>query len=100
MKLLAHLICVATTLALCNGCTVQKGASTVRSLYDIEVDTIDGETVKLQSYRGKVLLIVNTASKCGFTGQYEGLQALYEEFQDQGLVVMGFPSNDLNKPFL
>ena len=61
------------------------------SLYDFSVRTIDGREQQLDAYRGKTLLIVNVASKCGFTPQYEGLEALYREHQDQGLVVLGFP---------
>ncbi|HVI50065.1 MAG TPA: glutathione peroxidase [Candidatus Sulfotelmatobacter sp.] len=61
------------------------------SLYDIALKTIDGDTVSLGQYAGKVLLIVNVASKCGFTKQYAGLEALYRRFKDRGLVVLGFP---------
>ncbi|QJD29342.1 glutathione peroxidase [Methylococcus geothermalis] len=63
------------------------------NLYDFEVDTIDGETIRLDSYRGKVLLIVNVASRCGFTPQYDGLEALYRRHRDAGLVILGFPCN-------
>lgn len=63
------------------------------SIYDIEVKTITGETQSLSAYKGKVLLIVNTASACGLTPHYKGLQELYENNQDKGLVVLGFPCN-------
>jgi len=64
------------------------------SIYDFQVQDIDGRPVSLQDYRGKVLLIVNVASRCGFTYQYEGLEALYKEYGARGLVVLGFPAND------
>ena len=64
-----------------------------RGLYDLTVTSLAGETVDLDQYRGKVALVVNTASKCGFTKQYEGLQALSESLGDD-VIVLGFPSND------
>ena len=63
------------------------------TVYDFEARTIDGQPVRLDSYRGRVLLIVNTASECGFTPQFAGLEALYKRYTDQGLTVLGFPSN-------
>lgn len=63
------------------------------SIYDFEARSLDGRRVGLADYAGKVLLIVNTASKCGFTPQYAGLERLYERYRDRGLVVLGFPCN-------
>ena len=63
------------------------------SIYDFSAETNAGEETPLSAYRGQVMLIVNTASKCGFTPQYEGLEALHEEFASKGLAVLGFPCN-------
>ena len=63
------------------------------SIYDIEVKDIDGQTQQLEKYKGRVMLIVNVASKCGYTGQYAGLQKLHEEYAQRGLSILGFPCN-------
>ena len=67
------------------------------SIYDFEVNTISGKQVPLESYKDKVLLIVNTASKCGFTPQFTGLEALYKELHEEGLEILGFPCNQFLK---
>ena len=63
------------------------------SIYDFKVSARDGSQVDLSEYKGKPLVIVNTASKCGLTPQFEGLEALYQEFKDDGLTIIGFPCN-------
>ncbi len=63
------------------------------SLYDFDARTLEGQPVSLADYRDKVLLIVNTASKCGFTPQYEGLEALFRKHKDEGFAILGFPCN-------
>ena len=67
------------------------------SVYDFEALSIEGKTASLSSQRGKVLLIVNTASACGFTPQFGGLETLWKTYRDRGLVVLGFPSNEFGK---
>jgi glutathione peroxidase len=64
------------------------------SVYEFTMNSIDGQPMPLAKFEGKVMLIVNVASKCGFTPQYEGLEAVYEKYKDQGLVIVGFPANN------
>jgi len=67
------------------------------SIYDFKVRDIKGQETELSTLRGKVLLIVNTASRCGYTPQYQGLEQLYQQYREQGLVVLGFPCNQFGK---
>jgi len=66
---------------------------TMQNIYDFKVNTIEGKETTLELYKGKVMLIVNVASKCGYTSQYDGLEALYKKYKEKGLVVLGFPCN-------
>ncbi len=81
-------------LALLGAVGFQLGADPANSIYDFSPNRIDGSRESLATYRGKVLMIVNVASKCGNTPQYEGLESLYEKYGEQGFVILGFPAND------
>lgn len=65
-----------------------------KSVYDFTMKNIDGGPVKLDTYKGKAVMIVNVASKCGYTPQYEGLEKIYEKYKDKGFVILGFPANN------
>jgi glutathione peroxidase len=84
---------VAVTLTW-DGSAATDEKMTEKSVLDFTMKNIDGEDVKLSSYGGKVLLLVNVASKCGYTPQYKGLESIYEKYKEQGLVIMGFPANN------
>jgi glutathione peroxidase len=71
-----------------------QGEAAMTNIYDFTVQDIEGKPVSMSAFQGKVLLIVNVASKCGFTGQYEGLQKLYTTYTNRGFAVLGFPAND------
>lgn len=92
--LLTAAACVAAGICvLCPGGASAAGAAPA-SVHDFKMRDIDGKDVKLKKYKGKVLLIVNTASKCGYTPQYEGLQATYSKYNGKGFEVLGFPANN------
>ncbi|MDQ3221466.1 MAG: glutathione peroxidase [Acidobacteriota bacterium] len=69
-------------------------SAAAKSIYDFKMKDIDGNDVKLKKYKGNVLLVVNTASKCGYTPQYEGLQTTFDKYKERGFYVLGFPANN------
>ncbi len=71
-----------------------SNSSTKKSIYEFSAQNIEGKDTSLEKYKGDVLLIVNTASQCGYTKQYEGLQAIYDKYKDKGFKVLGFPANN------
>ena len=82
------------TLILLLTLAVAAASAKARSIYDFTMKSIDGQPVSLKSYHGKVVLLVNVASKCGFTPQYTGLESVYEKYKDRGLVIVGVPANN------
>jgi glutathione peroxidase len=96
MKLLAIALLVLGIIVFVRRTQADQGmvASKAASIYDFKVKTIDGADKGLKDYQGQVLLIVNTASRCGFTPQYAGLEKLYEKYKARGFVILAFPAND------
>ena len=74
-----------------------KSISSDKSFHDFSIESISGENISLADYKNKVVLLVNTASQCGFTPQYAGLQKIYDRYKDDGFVVLGVPSDDFNQ---
>lgn len=92
----AFAVCASAACVSQNAMTTPTAGTpaTAKSVYDFTMKDIDGKDVKLDTYKGKVALVVNTASNCGYTKQYEGLQKIYDKYKDQNFVVLGFPANN------
>ena len=91
MRILTGVLAAAASLVLT---TMNLPAASVSSFYELKVNSLNGKPVDLGQYKGHVVLVVNVASKCGFTPQYAGLEKLYLGYKDKGFVILGFPAND------
>lgn len=89
-------VLTTVTLLLLSTICIHAQEKDMKTIYDYKVITIDGKETTLEQYKGNVILIVNVASKCGYTNQYDGLEALYKKYKDKGLVVLGFPCNQFS----
>lgn len=96
LVLLGAAMLIISSLLLANAWKPKAGGTTMaaKSVHEFTLKNIDGKDVALSSYKGKVVLLVNVASKCGYTPQYEGLQAVYSKYKDQGFTILGFPANN------
>ncbi len=97
MRFFSSKVYFHTALALLAFSSMNLHAAPVQSLYELTVNSLDGKPVDLGQYKGHVVLVVNTASKCGFTPQYAGLEKLYQDKKDQGFFILGFPANDFGQ---
>jgi glutathione peroxidase len=95
--MITHMRVATATLSFCAAAAVLASGATVPSFYDLKTTTLLGKPADLGLYRGKVTLVVNVASYCGYTPQYKGLEKLHRELQDKGFAVLGFPSNDFGE---
>jgi glutathione peroxidase len=91
---LAHILAAAVTTFAVTAHAKDKPMPDDTNIYSLTATTLDGQSQPLKMYKGKVALVVNVASQCGFTPQYAGLEKLYEQYKDKGFVILGFPSND------
>ena len=96
-KLIAFLLCLGLAPAHAAETAKDSPQMTIAGAHQFSFTTIDGAPMPLSDFAGQVVLVVNTASQCGFTGQYKGLQALYETYRDRGFTVIGVPCNDFGK---
>jgi glutathione peroxidase len=74
--------------------TIAAGSALAANIYDFTLPSIDGKPMPLAEFKGKVVLVVNVASRCGFTPQYSAFESLYEKYKDQGFIIVGFPANN------